>query len=76
MVRVGGLTYTCAPTADIGRRISDLKLDDGRSIEAGKNYNVASWASVNEQRGMPVWEVFARYLGSASRWKHAAPASR
>ncbi|MGB9118631.1 MAG: hypothetical protein WCC91_25785, partial [Bradyrhizobium sp.] len=37
---------------------------NGRSIEAGKNYKVASWASVNEQRGTPVWDVFASYLGS------------
>ena len=64
MVRVGGFTYTCTPAENIGRRISDLKLDDGRSIEAGKNYKVASWASVNVQHGMPVWDVFARYLGS------------
>jgi sulfur-oxidizing protein SoxB len=64
MVRVGGFTYTCAPAENIGRRISDLKLDSGRSIEAGKNYKVASWASVNERRGMPMWDVFARYLGS------------
>ncbi|MGO8913350.1 MAG: thiosulfohydrolase SoxB [Bradyrhizobium sp.] len=64
MVRVGGFTYACTPAESIGRRISDLKLDNGRSIEAGKSYKVASWASVNEQRGMPVWDVFARYLGS------------
>ena len=64
MVRVGGFTYTCAPAENIGRRISDLKLDSGRSIEARKNYKVASWASVNERRGMPMWDVFARYLGS------------
>ena len=64
MVRVGGFTYTCTPAENIGRRISDLKLDDGRSIEAGKNYRVASWASVNEQRGMPVWDVFAKFLSS------------
>jgi sulfur-oxidizing protein SoxB len=64
MVRVGGFTYTCSPAEDIGRRISDLKLDNGRSIEAGKNYRVASWASVNEQRGMPVWDVFAKFLSS------------
>jgi sulfur-oxidizing protein SoxB len=64
MVRVGGFTYTCSPAEDIGRRIFDLKLDNGRSIEAGKNYRVASWASVNEQRGMPVWDVFAKFLSS------------
>jgi sulfur-oxidizing protein SoxB len=64
MVRVGGFSYACTPAENIGRRISDLKLDSGRSMAAGKNYKVASWASVNEQRGMPVWDVFARYLGS------------
>lgn len=64
MVRVGGFTYACGPAEGIGRRISDLKLDDGRAIEAGKNYKVASWASVNEQRGVPVWDVLARHLGS------------
>jgi S-sulfosulfanyl-L-cysteine sulfohydrolase len=64
MVRVGGFTYSCTPAENIGHRISDLRLDGGRSIEAGKNYKVASWASVIEQRGMPVWDVFARYLGS------------
>ena len=41
MVRVGGFTYSCTPAENIGRRISDLKLDNGRSIEAGKNYKVA-----------------------------------
>ena len=64
MVRVGGFTYTCSPAESIGHRISGLKLDNGRAIEAGKRYRVASWASVNEQRGKPVWDVFARHLGS------------
>jgi S-sulfosulfanyl-L-cysteine sulfohydrolase len=64
MVRVGGFTYICTPTESIGRRISDLKLDDGRTIEAGKSYKVASWASVNTQSGAPVWDVLAAYLGS------------
>jgi len=64
MVRVGGFTYTCTPGEAIGRRISDLKLDHGRPIEAGKSYKVAGWASVNEQHGIPVWDVLARYLGS------------
>src|SRR4051794_37492441 len=51
MVRVGGLAYTCAPGEALGRRISDLKLATGRSLEAGKSYKVAGWASVNEQQG-------------------------
>ena len=32
-------------------------------IEAGKSYKVAGWASVNEQKGIPVWDVLARHLG-------------
>jgi sulfur-oxidizing protein SoxB len=62
MVRAGGMSYTCAPAEAVGRRISDLKLDDGRPIEAGKSYRVAGWASVNEQKGPPVWDVFGKYL--------------
>jgi sulfur-oxidizing protein SoxB len=65
MVRLGGLTYSCTPSEKIGRRISDLKLENGRSIEDGKRYKVAGWASVNEQRGIPVWDVLAGYLGAA-----------
>jgi S-sulfosulfanyl-L-cysteine sulfohydrolase len=62
MVRVGGMAYNCAPAESVGRRISDLKLDNGRAIEAGKSYKVAGWASVNEQKGAPVWDVFANHL--------------
>jgi len=64
MVRIGGVTYACAPAESVGRRISDLKLDNGRAVEAGKRYKVAGWASVNEQKGMPVWDVFAKHLRS------------
>ena len=64
MVRVRGLTYTCTPAETIGKRISDLKLDKGHTLEAGKSYKVAGWASVNQQSGKPVWDVFADYLRS------------
>jgi sulfur-oxidizing protein SoxB len=62
MVRVGGMDYACAPAEKIGHRISDLTLDNGRKLEAGKTYKVAGWASVNPQSGKPVWDVFANYL--------------
>jgi sulfur-oxidizing protein SoxB len=62
MVRVGGMSYTCSPNDAAGKRISGLKLDNGRKIEASKSYKVAGWASVNVQKGTPVWEVFARHL--------------
>jgi sulfur-oxidizing protein SoxB len=64
MVRVGGMAYTCTPAESVGRRISELKLDNGRALSAGKSYRVAGWASVNAQQGMPVWDVLAKYLRS------------
>jgi sulfur-oxidizing protein SoxB len=64
MVRVGGMAYTCTPAEPVGRRISELKLDNGRALNAGKTYKVAGWASVNEQNGTPVWDVLAKYLRS------------
>jgi sulfur-oxidizing protein SoxB len=64
MVRVGGISYTCTPAEAVGRRISDLRLDNGRALKAGNRYKVAGWASVNEQQGKPVWDVFAKHLRS------------
>ena len=62
MVRVAGLTYTCAPTEGMGRRISDMRLG-GKPIEAGKTYKVAGWAPVAEgAKGPPVWDVISQYL--------------
>ena len=43
MVRVGGLTYACDPTAGAGKRISDMRLK-GQLIDADKTYKVAGWA--------------------------------
>ena len=63
MVRVGGLDYVCDPTRSIGNRISDMTLDDGEKIEAGKAYKVAGWATVNAQSpGPPIWVVVADHL--------------
>jgi len=64
MVRVGGFSYTCTPAENVGHRISELKLQRGRAIDAGKSYKVAGWASVSEQRGTPVWDVLAGHLRS------------
>ena len=62
MVRIGGMDYACAPNEKMGQRISDLTLDNGKKLEAGKTYKVAGWASVNPQKGKVVAEVFAGYL--------------
>ncbi len=64
MVRVGGMDYACAPNEATGNRISDMALDDGTPIEAGKTYRVAGWASVNPQNGAPVSAVVEKYLGA------------
>ena len=62
MVRVGGLRYRCDPAREIGKRISGLTLD-GKPLDPGKTYKVASWAPVAEGvSGEPVWEVVARHL--------------
>ena len=63
MVRVGGLSYDMAPLADAGSRISNMRLS-GEAIEAGKNYKVAGWASMQQQDGEPIWDVVARWLRS------------
>jgi len=62
MVRVGGLTYACAPRESIGRRISDLRLG-GKPLDATRRYKVAGWAPVAEGAGgTPVWDLLERWL--------------
>jgi sulfur-oxidizing protein SoxB len=73
MVRVGGLDYTCTPAETVGKRISELKFGNGKRLEAGKSYKVAGWASVNEQRGAPVWDVVARHLRAGRPPNRDAP---
>jgi sulfur-oxidizing protein SoxB len=73
MVRVGGLHYTCTPAESVGKRISDLKFDNGHALQAGKHYKVAGWASVNEQSGAPIWDVVTRHLKSGKPPNRAAP---
>lgn len=65
MVRVGGLQYTCNPTAGMGRRIEDMRLN-GKPIEASRTYKVAGWAPVAEEAARagnkPVWELVEQWL--------------
>jgi len=62
MVRVGGMTYACTPSAAAGSRISDMRLD-GKPIDASRTYRVAGWAPVAQgASGEPVWEVVERWL--------------
>ena len=64
MVRVGGMDYVCDPLAGMGKRISNMTLDDGTLVDPGKKYVVAGWASVADQppSGAPVWDQVADYL--------------
>jgi sulfur-oxidizing protein SoxB len=64
MVRIGGLTYTCAPNAKMGGRILDMRLA-GKPIEPDKKYKVAGWAPVAEgAQGEPIWDLVAGWLKS------------
>ena len=64
MVRVGGLAYTIDINRPIGKRISGMTLlRTGEPIEAGKNYKVSGWASVNEgTQGPPIYDVVSSYI--------------
>ncbi|MGL4198796.1 MAG: thiosulfohydrolase SoxB [Allorhizobium sp.] len=64
MVRVGGLSYAIDISKPIGERITDIALvDGGATIEAGKSYTVAGWASVNEgTEGPQIWDVIETHV--------------
>jgi len=63
MVRVGGMDYVLDPSAKMGQRIQEMRLDNGKPIDADKTYKVAGWATVNAPApGQPIWDVVAEYL--------------
>ncbi|NDV88561.1 thiosulfohydrolase SoxB [Aurantimonas aggregata] len=64
MVRVGGLGFAIDPTRTIGSRITDMTvLKTKAPIEAGRDYVVTGWASVNEgTEGPAIWDVVESYL--------------
>lgn len=63
MVRLGGLDYRFDPLQTMGKRVSEMTLDNGEKIEASKNYKVAGWATVgSESPGEPIWDTVATYL--------------
>ncbi|MDP2806150.1 MAG: thiosulfohydrolase SoxB [Gallionellaceae bacterium] len=76
MVRVGGLQYTCEPTAKMGSRIQDMRLD-GQLLDATKTYKVAGWAPVTEaardKGGEPIWDLVARHLRNEKVVKVTTP---
>ena len=64
MVRVGGMSYRCAPKAAMGSRISDMVLTrTGAPIEAEKKYTVGGWASVNpDTQGPAIYNLLESYI--------------
>jgi len=64
MVRVGGLAYALDIGQPMGRRISEMTLlRSGERVEAGKEYTVSGWASVNEgTEGPPIYDVVSKYV--------------
>ncbi len=63
MVRIGGLTYDIDPTQPLGKRISNIQLDAGTQVEAGKSYTVSGWAQVDSVgSGRLIHDVVADYV--------------
>jgi S-sulfosulfanyl-L-cysteine sulfohydrolase len=64
MVRVGGMSYRIDVTAEMGSRISDMRLTaTGETIDPAKSYVVAGWASVNEgTEGPAAYDLVTDYI--------------
>ena len=64
MVRVGGMSYSCSPKEEMGKRISNMTLTrTGEPIEADKSYTVAGWASVSEDvEGPAIYDLVENYI--------------
>jgi S-sulfosulfanyl-L-cysteine sulfohydrolase len=64
MVRVGGVSFTIDVGQSMGHRISDLTLlKTGKPLDAGKEYVVSGWASVNEgTEGPAIWDVVMSHI--------------
>ena len=63
MVRVGGFDYVCDPMQPIGKRITEMRLDNGELIEPNKSYTVSGWATVGAKSDGPIiWDVVAAHL--------------
>jgi len=63
MVRMGGMDYTIDPAATLGNRISEMKDDEGTTIDPNKSYKVSGWAQVGSVgNGRLMWDVAADYL--------------
>ncbi len=67
LVRVAGLSFTCAPRAPVGQRFSDLRLK-GELLSPSRRYKTVSWAPVAEGVvGPPAWEAVEQWLVARRR---------
>ncbi|SPH21495.1 Mannosylglucosyl-3-phosphoglycerate phosphatase [Ascidiaceihabitans donghaensis] len=64
MVRVGGLGYRIDISKPQGDRITEMTLlKTGEAIDPAKSYQVAGWASVNEDtEGPQIWDVVEAHI--------------
>ncbi len=66
MVRVGGLNYRIAPQQSLNQRITDARLDDGKTLVADQTYTVAGWAVVGRvPTGRLIWDIVRDYIVQA-----------
>jgi sulfur-oxidizing protein SoxB len=50
MVRIGGMSYTCAPNESTGHRISEMRLGSN-ALDPAKSYKVERWSRFARQFG-------------------------
>ena len=64
MVRVGGVSYECAPKELIGKRIQNMVMSrTGEPLESDKKYTVGGWASINPKtKGPAIYDVLEEYI--------------
>ena len=64
MVRVGGVSYECAPKELIGKRIQNMVMSrTGKPLESEKKYTVGGWASINPTtKGPAIYDVLEEYI--------------
>ena len=65
MVRVGGMSYSCDPTAAMGHRIGDMTLGASRSTPARPTRSLAGRLvseAARDAGGEPIWDLVARHL--------------
>ncbi len=64
MVRVGGLSYECAPKEVMGNRIQNMVFSStGAPVKSNKSYAVGGWASVNpDTEGPAIYDLLENYI--------------